>query len=149
MNDIPDFAEAVQRFRRVLSESGHSDQLFWVFRDDLWQLSVTRVLVKYPPPLENEALAQKVFAEGRASGLVEISAVAGTGHKLAATIWFPKYPHEEVQGWNQGMKICILQPLPIARLVQPLWWKSLRLLPGHRRYQEMASFIGTRDWAGA
>jgi len=149
MNDIPDFAEAVQRFRRFLSESGHSDQVFWVFRDDICQLSVTRVLVKYPPPSENEALAQKVFAEGRARGLVEITAVAATRNKLAATIWFPKHPHEEVQGWNQGMKISILQPLPRARLVRPLWWKFLRLLPRHRRYQEMASFIGTRDWARA
>jgi hypothetical protein len=37
---------------------------------------------------------------------------------VAATVWFSKYPDEEVQGWNLGMKLAILQTLPAARLME-------------------------------
>ena len=94
MDDIPDFAEALTQFRRVLSESGHPSDLFWVFRDDVWKLSPTEVWIKYPSSQKNISLAEKVFAEGRAKGLVDIHAVAVGAGQVAATVWFPKYEHE-------------------------------------------------------
>ena len=149
MNDIPSFAEALCQFRQFLAKSGHSDQVFWVFRDDVWQLSPGDLRVKYPPSAENAALAQKVFAEGRARGLVEIKAIATAGEKIAVTVWFPKYPNEEVQGWNGGMKLGILEPLPRASAVGRMRWLLFRFLPRYRRFQEAAIFIGTRNWAAA
>ena len=149
MNDIPHFAEALNQFRQFLAKSGHADQVFWVFRDDVWQMSPGDLRVKYPPSAENPALAQKVFAEGRERGLVEIIALATDGEKIAATVWFPKYPNEEVQGWNGGMKLVMLQPLPRARAVGRLRWLIFRFLPRYRRFQEAATFIGTRNWAAA
>ena len=76
MNDIPDFAEALTRFRRVLGENGHPSDLFWVFRDDVWKLSPRKVWIKYPSSRHNINLAEKVFSEGRQKGLVDIHAVA-------------------------------------------------------------------------
>jgi len=149
MNDIPDFSEAFRQFRRFLAENGHPDEVFWVFREDLWQLSINRVLVKYPTRPENITLAQKVFAEGRARGLVEITAVAETADRVAASVWFPKYPNEEVQGWACGMRMTIRQPLPSARVLASRYWWVLRLFPRFRHYQRFASFIGTRGWAAA
>ena len=149
MNDIPDFEEALEQFRRFLKESGHSDEVFWIFREDLWRLSVTQALVKYPPTPENESLAQKVFEEGRVRGLVEMKAVAVAGDRVAATVWFPKYPDEEVQGWNRNMKLVILQPLPKARRVGKWRWRLFRFLPRYRRAQRFAGLIGTREWAAA
>ena len=123
MNDIPDFAEAVEQFLRFLAESGHPDEVFWVFRDDVWQLSPTDARIKYPTPAENLTLAQKVFEEGRQRGLIEITAIATARQKVAAKVWFPKYPHEEVQGWSCGMKVSISEPLPRAKVVGRLgWW---------------------------
>ena len=115
MNDIPDFAEALTQFRSFVEESGHPSDLLWVFRDDVWQLYPRAVWVKYPSPPVNATLAEKVFAEGRERGLVQIYAVAIVVDKIAATVWFPKYAHEEVQGWSEGMKLSISQPLLRAK----------------------------------
>jgi hypothetical protein len=149
MSDIPHFAEAVEEFRRFLSMEVHYDELFWVFRDDVFKLSPTDLRVRYPTPSVNNSLARKVFSEGRERGLVEITAIATVRERLAATVWFPKYEHEEVQGWSQGMKLSISQPLPDARTVCVVRWQLLNLLPSFRRYQRMEFFIGTRKWAAA
>ena len=149
MNDIPHFAEVFEEFRRFLVKSGYSDQVFWVFRDDIWQLSPGDLRVRYPPFAENAALAQKVFAEGRERGLVEIIAIATVGEKVAAKIWFPKYPNEEIQGWDRGMKLGMSEPLPRAKPVGTLRWWLFSLLPRYRRFQDGAFSIGTRKWAAA
>jgi len=149
MNDIPDFAEALYQFRQFLAKSGHSDQVFWVFRDDVWQPSPGDLRIKYPPSVENDALAQKVFAEGRERGLVEIIAIATVEEKVAAKVWFPKYPNEEVQGWDRGMKLGLSEPLPRAKRVGALRWWLFQFLPRYRRFQDEAFFIGTRKWAAA
>jgi hypothetical protein len=149
MNDIPDFAEAQTEFRRFLRENGHPSDLFWVFRDDIWKLSPTEIWVKYPSSRQNIRLAEKVFAEGREKGLVEIHAVAVAAGQIAATVWFPRYEHQEVQGWNQGMKLSISQPLLRARLLGALRWSLLRFLPRFRKYQKADVFIGTIEWAAA
>ena len=148
MNDIPDFAEAVDLFRDFLTKTGHSGEVFWVFRDDVWRLSPTYAWVKYPPPAKNASLAKKVFSEGRERGLVEISGIATAAQKVAATIWFPKYDNEQTQGW-EGMKMTIYDPLPDAKLVGRLRWQLLRFDPGFQRYQRMEFFIGTKDWAAS
>ena len=149
MNEIPEFEEALQRFRHFLTEQGHSADVFWVFREELWQSSVSKALIKYPPHSENESLTRKVFAEGRARGLVEITALVAAGDKVAATIWFPKFPHEQVQGWNQGMKLSISKPLQRAKMAGPVRWKLLQFLPRFQEFQKAAITIGTRAWAAA
>jgi hypothetical protein len=149
MSDIPDFPEAIVRFRQFLLTTGHSAELFWVFRDDLWQWSPTDVRVKYPLPVFNADLAKKVFTEGRERGLVEIRAVATVGPKVAASVWYPKYPSEEIQGWSDGLKLTISRPLPEAKIIGNFRWWLLRFLPSFQRYQRMAAFIGSREWATA
>jgi hypothetical protein len=148
-NDIPEFAEAVERFRRFLADSGHSYDVFWVFREDVWRLSLTDIRGRYPSPSENVALAKKVFSEDRDRGLVEITAVATAAGSVAATVWFPKYPEEVVQGWDRGMKIGISEPLPRARRVGRLRWMLLQCLPRFRQFQREAIFIGSNAWAAA
>jgi len=137
------------RFRRFLDKNGHPSEVFWVFRDDVWKLSPSDVWIKYPSSLENITLAEKVFAEGRERGHVDIHAVAIAAGKIAATVWFPKYANEEVQGWNQGMKLSISQPLLRAKTFGALRWSLLRFLPSFRHYQRSDILIGTRAWAAA
>ena len=149
MNDIPNFADAVGQFRQFLIENGHPANVFWIFREDLWKLSPTDVRVRYPSPAKNVALAQKVFTEARERGLVEIHAVAIAGEEVAATVWFPKYPEEELQGWDRGMKLSIAEPLPHAEKTERLRWSLLRLFPRFRYYQRAESGIGTKSWAAA
>ncbi|SRR6266498_1213792 len=149
MNDIPDFTSALTQFGRFLNENGYPSEVLWVFRDDVWKMSPTDVCVKHPSSPENFTLAEKVFAEGRERGLVDIHAVAVVADKIAATVWFPKYAHEEVQGWSRGMKLSISQPLPRAKTVGALRWMLIELLPSFRHYQKADTLIGTRAWAAA
>lgn len=149
MNDIPKFEDAVASFHHFLTENGHTGDVIWVFREDVWKRSPTDVLVRYPPARTNLALAQKVFAEGRERGLVDVHAIAATSDKIAATVWFPKFPNEEIQGWNQGMKLSIAQPLPRAKIVGRLRWLFFWLLPRFRHYQNWELWVGTKSWAAA
>lgn len=94
-------------------------------------------------------MAEKVFSEGQRKGLVEITAVASSDLLTAATVWFPRTPRDEVQGWSNGMKLSIIQPLPI---VDPITfgftWQMVRWSSVYRRYQQQNPFVGTRAWAG-
>jgi hypothetical protein len=120
-----------------------------VFRDDLWFRGPDDVLMRYPLPLGNIPLSEKVYNEGRERGLVGITAVVTTTGHVGATVWFPKFPEEEVQGWSQGLKLAINQPLPVAKVVGGLRWKAFRYLSGYRRYQRHEFGIGSRRWAAA
>jgi hypothetical protein len=105
--------------------------------------------IKYPPAAENIGLAKKAFSERQERGLVEIRGIATAAQKVAATVWFPKYDNEQIQGWSEGMKLSISKPLPDAKLVGRLRWRHLKLDPGFKRYQKMESCIGTKDWAAS
>ncbi len=154
MPEIPEFAEAVIRFQALLRSEGAPTRIVWAFRDDLWQrgqgrVGQGRVFVLSPVTERSHELAEKVFGEGRAKGLVEIAAVAQDVECTLATVWYPKYDHEEVQGWSQNLKLSIRRPLPRVTQISPTLWKLVRWLPGFRRYQESAFWIGTRKWAAA
>lgn len=149
MSEIPEFQLAISNFRLFLAEQGHPDKIFWMFRDDLWFRQPDHVLVRYPPPAENKLLAEKVYDKGRECGLVGITAIATASCHIAATVWFPKSPEEEVQGWSQGLKLSINQPLPSAKVVGGLMWCVVRHLSGYRWYQRNECFIGSRRWAAA
>jgi hypothetical protein len=149
MYDMSSFEDAVASFRHFLDENGHPTDLFWVFRDDVWKRSPTDVLLKYPVSRDNILLAQKVFDEGRERGLLDVHAVATAAGKVAATVWFPKFPSEEVQGWDRGMKLSLAEPLPRAKTIGALRWRLFGFLPGFRDYQKADIFLGTKTWAAA
>ena len=149
MNGIPNFDDALASFRRFLAEQGHAADIFWVFREDIWKRSHTNVLLRFPSQTKNLALAQKVFQEGRRKGLVEVHAIATIGDKVAATVWFPKFQDEEIQGWDCGLKLSISEPLPKAEIVGQLRWLLFHLKPQFRHYQRFELWVGTKAWAAA
>jgi hypothetical protein len=146
--DLANFEDTLKSFRLFLAEQGHPTNIFWVFRDDLWQRPASLEL-RFPSQKKNFLLAQKVFNEGQRKGLVNLHAIATARDAVAATVWFPKFKGEEVQGWERGIKLSIAQPLPIANLVGPLRWLSFRLQPQFRHYQPYDMCIGTKAWAAA
>lgn len=143
------FDDAVASFQNFLKEQDHPTEIFWVFRDDIWQRSQSEVLIRYPTTSENLVLVQKVFGEGCEKGLVDIYAVATASGRVAATVWFPKFAAEEVQGWDCGMKLSIAQPLPRATIVSPLRWWFFRFVPRFRHYQNFEWTVRTKRWAAA
>jgi hypothetical protein len=148
MTDIPNFEDALKSFCEFLAKQGHPTNVFWVFRDDIWKRSPTSVVLRSPAHEQNLALAQKVFEEGRARGLVDVHAIATIGDKVAATVWFPKLADEESEGWD-GMKLSIAQPLPRAELVRRLRWLLFHLKPQFRHYQRFDIWVGTKAWAAS
>ena len=149
MNDIPDFEDAVACFRHFLAEEGLPSRIFWVFREDIWKRSPIDVVLRFPSQITNVALAKKVFADGRTKGLVDIHAIASVDDKVAATVWYPKFTGEKIQGWNRGMKLSIADPLPSAKCVGRLTWLCFRLQPKFRHYQHCELWVGTKAWAAA
>jgi hypothetical protein len=149
MNEIPNFENALESFRRFLTEQGHSTNVFWVFREDIWKRSPTSVALRFPSQIKNLRLVKKVFEEGREKGLVDIHAIATVGDNVAATVWFPKFKEEEIQGWDCGMKLSIAEPLPSAEIVGELRWLLLSLKPQFRHYQRFELCVGTKAWAAA
>ena len=147
MNDIPSFEDAVASFEHFLTVQGHPSKILWVFREDIWKRSASDVALRFPSESKNLALARKVFGEGRKKGLVDVHAIATVDDMTAATVWFPKFADEEIQGWNSGMKLSIAQPLPTAKCVDGLMWLWFRLHPQFRRYQRTEFGVGTKAWA--
>lgn len=145
---IPNFPTAVEQFRDFLRRNDVTAPIVWVFKDDLCPRSTTHLLVRNPPPSENASLAEKVFSEGRRRGLVEIAAVASSEQFVAATVWFPRTLADEIQGWDRGMKLSLIQPLPIADPITfGFTWKMVQWSSEYRRYQRRKAFVGSRAWA--
>ena len=149
MNEIPNFENALESFRRFLVEQGHPTNVFWVFREDIWKRSPTSVALRFPSQRKSIGLIKKVFEEGRKKGVVDIHAIATVGDKVAATVWFPKFKEEEIQGWDSGMKLSIASPLPSAEVVGQLRWMWFGLQPQFRNYQRVEPWVGTKAWAAA
>ena len=149
MNEIPNFENALESFRRFLAEQGHPTDVFWVFREDIWKRSRSSVTLRFPSQTENLGLARKVFEEGREKGLIDIHAIAAAGDKVAATVWFPKFKEEEIQGWDGGMKLSIAKPLPSGEIVGQIRWQLLSLKQQFRHYQRFELLVGTKAWAAA
>jgi hypothetical protein len=149
MIDLPDWQDAVFRLQTFLQSQGHPTLVHWVFREDLWARSPTRVFVRWPVPVRNAVLAQGVFEAGREKGLIGITALGEFDDSVVATVWYPKFPDEEVQGWDQNLKLSIRDPLARATAVPHLLWSALQRTPWYRRYQDHAVLIGTKEWAAA
>jgi hypothetical protein len=145
---IPPFEEAFHEFREFLRSQGHAETVLWAFREDLYFPDRATCLVRDPLPSENERLVQRVFDQGRAAGLVELKAIAVSRDITIATVWFPREPEEEVQGWSTGMKLSVVEPPVRPRFIRGgmRWW-LLTLGTGYRRYQRQDTFIATRAWA--
>jgi len=149
MAELPQFDAAVDELTRFLAAHGHPTVIVWVFRDDIWHRPPQRMLIRWPVRPGAPALAQQVYEQGRRRGIVGVDAIAQGPGMVFATVWFPKFPEEEVQGWSANLKVTIVDPLVRAQLISSLAWVAIRCMPGYWRYQTSPQFIGTRKWAGA
>jgi hypothetical protein len=149
MSDIPNWNEALEDFRTFLSSQGYPSKLYWIFREDIFRRSHSSILVRWPLPMENTSLTERVFEGGRTAGLVSMCAVGRLRDNIIATVWYPKFPNEEVQGWNRGLKFQIYMPLGTATKIPHFIWFFLRRTEGYKMYERNTSGIGTRSWAVA
>ena len=95
------------------------------------------------------SLAEKVFAEGREKGLVDIHAVAVAAGQIAATVWFPKYAARRGSGLESRNETFYFGASATRK---NNWCSALvvtRVSAGFRQYQKEDMFIGTIAWAAA
>ena len=141
---MPDFLSAKTQLSEFLRGEGKADRIAWVFKDDLFLADPETAFIRYPLPADTEPLAGKVFNEGRQKGLVELSAIAGNADETFVSIWYPRAGDEEVDGWEEGVKMSISEPLARSVLVTSRmeWW-FWRKLPPYRRYQKESFWLQT------
>ena len=149
MESIPEFSEAVESFQAFLATDSLPTAITWVFRDDIWFVAHDTLIARSEPGGGSASLAEKVYSEGQAKGLIEIIAIGRSQSHTLATVWFPKFAEDEVQGWNVGLKLAIRQPCPAAWRVGGVLWRILEWSPAFKRFQRAYGFIGTREWAAA
>ncbi len=141
---IPEFPEAIDRFKRFLVARSSPADLAWVFREDLYSPS-GRYRVHYPVPADNLALAAWAYGEGRSCGTVRLDAVCRVGLVTAATEWFPVTPEHLVQGMPEGLALSVRTLITQGTPVRShLAWRFRERLVAYKEYQAYALFVLSR-----
>lgn len=144
LSDIPPFTEAVATFKDFLRDLGHAGPIVWTFREDFYWVSRARTWICWPPPELNAAVAARCFEAGRERGLVEIAAHLRVGASIAATVFAPE--RDEIQGWSEGFKLSVRDPLPEgAPVSNRLLWALHRCRSAYVRFQRAEGFVHLRS----
>ena len=140
------FSGVVAQLQKLLSSSGHSDQLVWLFREDFYHAALTRPIVRYPLPPQNLELAERHFEAGRAQGWgVQLRAQFEVAGQAGCTLWFPDAFAQGDQNVLQENVLSVASPLVSARLVRsPIVWWVHCLRPIYRANQAQGFDIPLR-----
>jgi hypothetical protein len=145
MIEIPKWDEALHQFTVFLKYCGLSNEIEWVFRDDIWRRpSAKKVLIRNPVHKNNMAFSRRVFETGREKGLVELLAIGSDETTTFCTVWYPNSPEKETQGWDHGMKLTMMNPLAKAKRVAHFLWPIFGLQPEFRQYQRFETCVPAR-----
>jgi hypothetical protein len=146
VDHIPSFKDGVEQFRSFLRNLGHDGNIVWTFREDFYSGSNSHMWIRWPPPDVNAAVAARCFEAGRSRGLVEIAALCCVGASVAATVFAPA--PDEIQGWNQGLKLSVRTTLTQAEPVSSgLLWAFHRRRPECVHFQQRDTFVHSRSVA--
>jgi hypothetical protein len=144
MEKIPSFTDAVQGLQDFLRADRQPDEIVWAFREDLYSVSPSQHWVAWPLPPENMVHARSLFDAGRPRGLVELQALFSVGRYTVVNVLAPM--PDEIQGWSQGLKVAIRQPLvPATAVARGLRWWVHRVRPAYFRFQRYEDFISRRN----
>ena len=146
-SDIPPFPQALESFQSFLRELGHDGPIVWTFREDLYSVLGSRTWIRWPPPEANAAVAVRCYEAGRQRGLVEIVALFRVGTSLATSVFAPAA--DELQGWSEGFKRSVREPLlQAAPVSNAMLWRLHRCRAAYARYQEHEVFVHRRSDLG-
>jgi len=134
---IPTFSEAVIKFKDFLSSQSLPVDIFWVFREDIHQTSLKKIYIHMPIPKDRPLLANRAFDLGRDKNLVRIDAICLLGTSTVATVWYPRDTNEIPQGWEEGFRLGIRDPLYPALTLSGLRWKAITNLTNYRKSQHI------------
>jgi hypothetical protein len=144
--EIPEFHTAVLLLREFLAEQDLPTDVLWIFREDLYFADWQTVYARTCALPGHIRLAETVFQDGRKQGLVEICGLFRTQSFVGATVWYPRNRSEQVQGWTQGLKISVREPLRFAKPIRSsTLWRFHQCRPKYKRYQARECFVHLRS----
>lgn len=135
----PTFDAALEHFRSFLAENEQPTDIQWVFRDHVYADRNT-FYIPTTIPESNTELAVRAFHAGTTKDQVALKAIARLHNTTTvATVWYPLTDQHRPQGWPQGLRYSIAEPLQSAVYVTGGWqWHVRKLGSAYRRYHRHA-----------
>lgn len=114
---LPGFDHAVNSLKAFLLEQGRSDDLRWIFKEDLtWHDG--KFFLRSPVPEENQSFAGQLYERGSEQGLGVMLDVfclaAGTPY---CYVWVPSDERDAELALLAGLKISVPFEPPIAQTI--------------------------------
>lgn len=139
MSNCPPFAEAVQSFRRFLADQGCSDQIRWIWREDICsrrapgsQRSWNRSVYVHLAGTSETSLVERYYNSGlnRGPGLsLEVFCVAAG--LSCCFVYVPEDEEDASYRMISGLKLSVpTSPILAVAVRHSLLWMSLRLIIG-------------------
>ena len=147
MGETQSWSQVVAELKRRLAARKYPTRLWWVFREDMFEIGPRPFVVCRRPARNNSALAETVFRKGHALGFVRIVAIGRLFNVTLATVWYPDVPEAELKNWGHGAWIKIRNPLRRAIWVPKPLWIFLRLTASYRVFQSEGWQVATKRWA--
>ena len=146
MGETHSWSQVVAELKRRLAARKYPTRLWWVFREDMFEVGQKPIILCRRPSRKNPALAETVFRRGRALGYVRIVAIARLHRVTLATVWYPDVPPAELQSWGRGAWIKIRNPLRRGIWVPKPVWIALRCTGRYRTYQSEVWQVASKRW---
>ena len=143
---LPDFDNALARFRAFLKQNNCSENVVWVTPEDILLTGKRYLYVRVPIPARNEVKIRHMYDEGVAQGRgLLMGAVCRMNQSTYCYLWFPKSVEEVPQGiWptNGDLKLSATEKsssLAGRPINHRVLWMLLKLW--HRRKQSLKDFL--------
>lgn len=146
METYPDFSDAVDQFKEFLAAQERPTNIQWAFRENVYFKSQQSILVAAPLPNSNAETATRAYIAGVSQEQIAVRAIASFTDSVVATVWYPISEQQRPQGWEQGLRFAIVDPLPVASEVPNGWrWTLRTMTASFRRFQEPSDILNSKD----
>jgi len=134
METLPDFDTAMHRFKVFLLEHNLSDNLSWIWREDVmfWR---RQLYVKVPLRPEDQTSVKKIYEAGRDRGIgVCLAAFCSAERILCCHVWFAHDAEDGLRHMCSGLKLSIPTPLRMAKPVRNRFlWSAMNRLGARKK----------------
>ena len=138
---FPSLSEATECLQKILPLESRGKPLSWFVREDL--CPIEGGFHFRASPSCNAGMFERYYEAGRIRGSAQVLAIFNAPEVVGCTIWCPEVG--EVQGWESGLKVSVLDPLRKGLAVSgSLRWLACTALPRYRRFVSFTGFAPLR-----
>jgi hypothetical protein len=132
------FQEAVESFKKFLSDQGSSNDLVWISREDV-QVNGRRILIRWPLAPNNSTLAEQTYERGRDKSLgLKLEVFCWSGKHPCCYVLVPRdeYDSESLMLTELGFSIPVEQNKAIRIRTRVAWGLVRKLFPNSHAFEE-------------